>query len=313
MIDENQLQTWSSAPSPTEMARIKKTREIIEDVLRRRLPVDQIKKAWSMSSFHYEVYLQGSYANSTNVRFDSDVDIVVQLNAVFSYDTSRIGELEKLYHDASYPSNSSYQFNQFKTDILQALVAEFGTSQAHWADKCLNVDGNTNRVDADVVPCFQHKVYKRFVSQNDQNFVEGMSFYNSATNLKIINFPKVHLHNCESKNIDTSGKFKDTVRIFKNMRNNLVDAGYLLEETAPSYFIENLLYNCTSPCFDGSYSQIMANTLEYILNAIQTGRISSFICANEQDSLFSSTSWNLQDMILFTQKMVDYYLGKIKV
>jgi tRNA nucleotidyltransferase (CCA-adding enzyme) len=34
------------------------------------------------------MYLQGSYKNSTNIRGDSDVDLVVLLNSTFLYDTS---------------------------------------------------------------------------------------------------------------------------------------------------------------------------------------------------------------------------------
>ena len=313
MINENQLQTWSSAPSPTEMGRIKKTREIIEEVLKSRLPIDEIKKKWNMVGFRYDIYLQGSYANSTNVRFDSDVDIVVQLNSVFGYDTSKLGELEKISHETHYPSSSLYQFNQFKTDIYDALVAEFGSSSTHWANKCLKIDGNTNRVNADVIPCFQYKLYKRFISLQDQDFVEGIRLYNSSTGERIINYPKVHLSNCESKNVDTDGKFKDLVRIYKNMRNNLVDKGELLAETAPSYFIENLLYNCTSPCFDGLYTDCMLKSFDFIVDAIDSGRITGFICANEQDNLISPTTWNLQDLIIFMNKITSYFLEKTEV
>lgn len=312
LISEQQLRTWSSAPSPTEMQKIQNTRTVIEDILRRKLPTDQIKKAYGLSSLNYEVYLQGSYANSTNVRFDSDVDIVVQLNSVFTYDKSQLSDVEKALHDLAY-SNSQYGFRQYKTDIYNALVAELTTAQTHWADKCINVDKNSNRVDADIVPCFEFRLYKRFISFDNQSYVEGMRFFDTSNDNPIINFPKIHLRNCASKNTDTSGKFKDLVRIFKNMRNNLIENNQLGEDAAPSYFVENLLYNCSSPCFDGTYSDCMLKTLQFLFDAIQTSRISGFICANEQDTLISPKTWNSTNLIIFVAKIADYYFGKITI
>lgn len=312
LISEQQLQIWASAPSPTEMEKIRNTRTVIEDILKRKLPVDEIKRAHNLSNFGYEVYLQGSYANSTNVRFDSDVDIAVQLNAVFYSDKSQLTDDEKLLHELAY-SSSSYHFRQFKDAVFKALTDELGSGEVHWGDKCINVDKNTYRKDADVVPCIQYKLYKRFISYDNQHFVEGMKLFDTSNDQEIINFPKVHLKNCESKNIDTDGKFKDLVRIFKNMRNTLVDNNLLEEDIAPSYFIENLLYNCSSPCFDGNYGDCMIKTLQFLFDAIQRGRISGFICANEQDTLISPKTWNSTNLIVFISKIADYYLGKITI
>lgn len=311
-ISEQQLQTWASPPSPTEMEKIRNTRSVIEDILKRKLPVDAIKRAHNLSSFSYEVYLQGSYANRTNVRFDSDVDIAIQLNAVFYLDKTQLTDGEKLLLTKAY-SNSSYRFRDFKNQIFKALTDELGSGQVHWGDKCLNVDENSYRKEADVVPCIQYRIYKRFIPYNKPYFVEGMKLYDTSNDQEIINFPKVHLKNCESKNTDTDGRFKDMVRIFKNIRNNLVENDLLDEDIAPSYFIENLLYNCSKPCFDGSYSICMHKTIQFLSDAIQTRRITSFICANEQDTLISSKTWNSPNLIVFVAKLADYYLGKIKI
>lgn len=311
-ISEQQLRIWASAPSSTEMEKIRNTRTVIEDILKQNLPVDEIKRAHGLSSFGYEVYLQGSYANSTNVRFDSDVDIAVQLNAVFYSDKSQLTADERTLHALAY-SGSSYRFKEWKEQVFKTLTDELGSGQVHWANKCLNVDENTYRKEADVVPCIQHKVYKRFISYNNQHFIEGMKLFDTSNDQEIINFPKIHLRNCESKNIDTSGKFKDLVRIYKNMRNNLIKGELIDEKVAPSYFIENLLYNCSSPCFDGNYGDCMLKTLQFIFDAIRAGRVSGFVCANEQDSLISATTWNQNDLISFVNKIGEYYLGEITV
>ena len=56
---------------------------------------DKLKETNFVSTHNIEIYLQGSYANSTNIRRDSDVDIVLQLNNVFNYDDSRLSEYQK--------------------------------------------------------------------------------------------------------------------------------------------------------------------------------------------------------------------------
>lgn len=45
----------------------------------------------------YEIYLQGSYRNTTNIRGDSDVDIVVELKSTFAPDTSLLSAFEKKF------------------------------------------------------------------------------------------------------------------------------------------------------------------------------------------------------------------------
>ncbi|MFA5228597.1 MAG: nucleotidyltransferase [Candidatus Paceibacterota bacterium] len=310
MISKEQLEMWASAPSPTEMEKIRNARTVIENIIKRRLPTEEIKKNYALDNFEYEIYLQGSYANSTNVRFDSDVDIVVQLNKPFFSDKSQLSELERNIFDSGH-KDTPYEFKNFKEDILSTLSQELPSQQIVNSDKCIKIEENTNRVKADVVACIQYRVYKKYLSFLDEDsFVEGIKFFNTSNNLEIINYPKTHINNCESKNKDTEGKFKDMIRIYKNMRNKLIEEKVFDDKTAPSYFIENLLYNCSSPCFDGSYNDCMVKILQFVIDAIESGRITGFVCANEQDTLISQKTWNLQDLILFINKTANYYIGE---
>ena len=43
----------------------------------------------------YDIYLQGSYGNSTNIRGDSDVDIIAELTSSFKYKISALSEKEQ--------------------------------------------------------------------------------------------------------------------------------------------------------------------------------------------------------------------------
>ena len=56
-------------------------------------------------------------------------------------------------------SRSSYTYQQFKDAVEQAFITEFGSSRVTRGNKALDVHANIYRVDADVVPCFEHRRY----------------------------------------------------------------------------------------------------------------------------------------------------------
>ncbi len=68
------------------------------------------------------------------------------------------------------------------------------------------------------------------------------------------------------------------VRILKNMRQRLVDDGAIEDGTAPSYFLEGLLYNVPNNKFGKSYGDTFVAAMTWIL---ETQR-NNLMCANEQ-------------------------------
>ncbi|MCD4704490.1 nucleotidyltransferase [bacterium] len=310
MISEEQLKKWASAPDSVEMARIKYTHEEIRKALSKYLPVEDIKTKFNLSNFQYDVYLQGSYANSTNISYDSDVDVVIELQSVFSYDLSNLAIDEKSEFSKVYPDSSLYTFEQFKKDVHEALNQYFGV-EIVYDKKCLKIPKNTDRVNADVIPCFEHKKYERFTFYTRNKYIPGIKFYNTDTNEKIINYPKRHLNNCEAKNKDTEAKFKDTVRVFKNFNKKLKLKNILDDKTAPSYFIENMIYNCSAHTFNGSYTDIVLKNFQYWTNDIENGRFRHYICANEQDLLFNDNTWNIDDAVKFISSSINLFQEKI--
>ena len=72
-----------------------------------------------------EVYLQGSYANSTNIHDDSDVDIVVQSSASFypGFDDNLTALDRK--DIASEFSAAEYKYAMFRDDVGRALRNSF--------------------------------------------------------------------------------------------------------------------------------------------------------------------------------------------
>jgi len=221
---EEQLQIWASGPSDTELTRCQNARSMIYDCLK--------------SSFGEEiqVFLQGSYRNSTNVKYESDIDIVV-LNPNFYFpDYSHIGVLEQSRAKAHFEP-SGYAFLQFKTEVHGLLASAFGTGGVTRKNKCIHIDENTYRVKTDVVSAFVHRRYI-----NGDRWHEGIEFVTDS-GIRVHSFPKHHYENGVVKNKTTVERYKPSVRILKHIRDLLVEDRLMQPEEMSSFFVECLVWN----------------------------------------------------------------------
>jgi Nucleotidyltransferase domain len=288
-IPEAQLVTWSHQGS---VAQSHATYEIIKDAL------EEVGSHYHGKDF--KVFLQGSYGNDTNIRdVESDVDLVIRLDATFSHDLNDLSEPQRTAFHAHY-SDAPYSYEDFKRDVLAHLRAKFG-SNVKVGNKAIKIPPSGNRRAADVLVAIEHRRYRRFGGRYDQSYVPGIAFWTSAGN-KIINFPEQHADNCTTKHQGTDQHFKPLVRIFKNARNKLITDGTIKDGLAPSYFIEGLLYNVPPEQFRGNYGRMFGASLDSVIHADR----SEFLCANEQYYLLrhSAVTWPPDDCDQFLAAMV---------
>lgn len=247
-LTEQQIQNWARALSETENSKCVATVSVIRKILEDHF------------GSKVKVFLQGSYANSTNVRQDSDVDIIVCYQDAYYSDLSFLNEQDKLFHNQNRISHE-YNFTQFKNDVESVLRNTFRDSVVR-KDKCIMVNGNTYRVNADVVPCFTHK---RFQSPYSV-MVEGVHLF-ADSGTEVINFPDHHKINGQEKNKITNQKYKAVVRILKNGRNHLIDNNKIDDKFMPSFFLECLVWNVPHSYFEGSsQKEITNNVIKKIYN-----------------------------------------------
>jgi hypothetical protein len=283
-IPESQLETWSNQGA---VATAQATHESIRQALAQSAGLQQ----WT-----YEPYLQGSYRNGTNIRGDSDVDVVVQLESSFGYDVAALTAEETAAFHSAYPS-ATYGWREFRRDVLDALVDYYGSASVKESTCCLKVAGNSGRLPADVVVCLQYRKYLRFRNRDDQSYVEGMRFW-TLDGREVINFPKWHYDNGVRKNSDerTGGRYKPVVRMFKNARTYLEDHGRISSSLAPSYFLECFLYNASDSAFYGTWQDRFLSVLDSLLKAdwtkmtCQNGIVPLFGLTPEQWSSGSASS-----------------------
>jgi hypothetical protein len=286
---EDKLRNWGQAPSQTERDKCENTERAIRKA---------IEASNELSNRSISVFAQGSYANRTNVRQDSDVDVCVLCRDVFYYDLPH-GESPQAYAI----SPASYAYGQFKNEVGAALEAYFGAGSVARGNKAFDVHANTYRVDADVVAAFE---YRRYVSRSQYH--EGTKFPPDNGG-EIINWPAQNYENGVQKNKQTGERFKALVRIMKRLRNEMNDVGIASAAPIPSFLNECLNWNVPN---DGFGHDEYVNDLRYVLAHLWNNTRNADLCnewgeINELKYLFRpAQSWTRQGVNTFLQAAWDY-------
>jgi len=254
----------------------------------------------AFDGYKFDVYAKGSYANNTNVKSDSDVDIVVQCREVKYWDEAKPAEGG---HPPSSPYSGIWTPTKLRAEVKAALETKFpggviaGTT-------AFQITPSSARVPADVVPCFTYRYY--FPSGS---YREGTKVFKSDGS-SIVNYPQLQLENGRAKNNRTNSYYKKTVRILKRLENVLV-ASELADEQA-SYLLECLIYNCPDEYFlRPSWRSVMRGCLADIYNYTRAPEPSTnserWHEVNGAKFLFhSAQKWNREGVYEFAKAAWDY-------
>ena len=253
------------------------------------VPIREALDAHSgLAQFKYEVLLQGSYKNDTNLGRDSDVDVVVRLSSKLK---PRVVALsgEALQEDGSHRF-ALERWQSLREQAMKAMQARFGRAVKS-GRKSIKVPKGKIPADADLVVTLSHK--------------EGIGFYLPDERRWVASYPQQHHQRGSKKELATRNRFKKTIRMFKAARNQLVDKGMLIKEDAPSYFIECLLYNVPDHLFD----QKLAPTYLGILTWLKTARLKDFQCQNGQLPLFGPLpeQWSVKKARAFVKALQELW------
>lgn len=225
--NEQTLTNWTKPPSDSEQTKLENSKRMVREA------INEDEKLKKIST---ETFGQGSYANDTNVRLNSDIDINVRYTGGFYFELPEnitetdIG-IDKL-------PTSSYTFNEFKDDVENALVNKFGRSEVNRNDKCLTIKGNTYRIKTDVVPTWNYRRYEK-----NGTFVLGAKFIPDSSALGTVNFPKQHIQNAINKNTNTLKRFKRLTRLHRKLRYQMIDNGEKISDNITSFLLECLVWN----------------------------------------------------------------------
>lgn len=285
---DNILKRWAEPASNTEEEKCENAIKMIRKA---------IDKSDTLSKYTIQLIPKGSYHNNTNVRLNSDVDIAVKLTDVF-FPKYPEGKSAKDFNNSS----ASYTFSQYRADVDQAIVDLFGAENVEFGDKSIKISSNTYRVDADAVPCFEHRRYSY-----DGSYITGTEFIGRTSGERVKNFPEQHYLNGVNKNKNTSMRYKKVVRILKRLKYKMIEDGYQFD-TISSFLIESLVWNVPDEYFNHSdLTEVVENSLRYLIEQTSEENCSEWGEVSELLYLFRSfRKFTLTEANTFLKEAYEY-------
>ena len=113
-INEDQIVRWSKSPSETQDTKCQNAISQITEAVRKKFGYD------------VTIDLQGSYKNRTDVKLDSDVDIIVRHNGNYFPNVQFLAPDEAGKFWATFVP-SQYLHPQFRNEVWQALIDYLGS------------------------------------------------------------------------------------------------------------------------------------------------------------------------------------------
>lgn len=293
---EATLKMYASPLSKEEDAKCKHTIELIRDALKglgytddrkdiSLLESDTLSYSVAMRNLHSKetihIFIQGSYANNTCVRNESDVDIAIVRDDVYEYAFG-----EQFY---SSTVNLKKEADDLKNAVEITLRKQF-PYQVHRGNKSIKVSGNDSRKPADTVPCLSMNYYYKSHLRNYSDNLKGVIIF-ADDGTVIRNFPKQHISNGKTKNNETNFYYKKMVRIMKKMRYLMSDLGYSCADNVSSFGLESLLWNIPNSYFTKycCYGFVFEDIVKYVythkaelINFYEANGVKK-LCQSQQD------------------------------
>jgi hypothetical protein len=195
---------------------------------------------------------QGSYYNNTNVRKESDIDLLaVHPDIYIQYEP---GVLQPNAYRALGYFDTGKTFINSAAQVRRQIIAQLGTRfGVHNIDasgrKAIRVNGIPgSRATVDITPCFVlHRVGWNALTSRYWT-VNGIAIL-STDGSWTFSFPDQHHDNAIAKRGRTRLRFKKIVRMAKRLRDELVQQGAIRLKEVPSFLIECLVYRAEDNAF----------------------------------------------------------------
>lgn len=287
---EEQLSGWTGPSSPTEQEKQERTERMIREAVEAHAAFD---------GYDIAVYTKGSYANNTNVKTDSDVDVAVQCGEAMYWDEASEG---------AHPPSTSYTGiwtpDRLRLELGAALEKKFPVQVDSSGSTAFRIHSSSARVDADVVPCFDYRYYF-----SPSSYREGSKIFKKDGG-SLVNYPAQQLEKGVEKDGQTRGCYKQAVRIMKRVENLMVDN--CAHREVPSFFVECLVYNCPNDILlRPSWTETIRGVIGHIWEGLQGPEPSDdserWLEASECKYLFhSGQTWTRADGRDFAKAAWDY-------
>ncbi len=286
---EVQFRKWAKPPGKTEQDRCDNAVSAIRNA---------IKASKKLQARSVSVFAQGSYRNNTNVRKDSDVDIGILCTETFFYELP-----EGTTRETFKIRPATYQYDQFKNEVEEALINYFGRYAVKRGNKAFDVHETSYHVEADVAAFFEHRRYQSYGEP-----LKGVELRTDRESRSVINWPEQHYKKGCNKNKLTGTRFKSIVRVLKSLSNQITEVGVRAGDI-PGFLIECLVWNVTNGEFQHlTFREDVRAALAFLFNNTRLhenckewGEVSELIYLFHSDQ-----KWTWKQAHAFTSEAWDY-------
>lgn len=234
---------------------------------------DALSRFTFPGSHRPDAFLQGSYANDTNIHGESDVDLVVHIDSVFIADTQYLTAIGKAQFNQQFP-DSEYSWADFKRDVIHVLRQVFGSAYVEVGDKAIRV--TCTPLPVDVIPAIQRRIYVADDDFASDRYLTGITFYSAKLNKWIDSYPELQQGNETDKHSSSGYCYKPTVRMFKNAREAAIKRGLISDASvAPSYFVESALFNVPDADLSSNLGLGYCNSLINLSQCVESELVQS--------------------------------------
>ncbi|MFC2017401.1 hypothetical protein ACFLUD_03195 [Chloroflexota bacterium] len=171
---------------------------------------------------------------------------------------------------------------------MNALRSTYGTNAERSGRKSLQITSGRLHAKVDVVVTLHYE--------------DGLAFFLPDERRWVVSYPQRHYERGLKKEEATSKRYKRVIRMFKAARNYLVADNMIEDDTAPSYFIECLLYNVP----DEMFRRRLVNSYGRIADYLSTANLQRFRCQNGKRELFgpSGDLWTVNKARKFIRALI---------
>lgn len=189
-----------------------------------------------------EFDFQGSVTNNTNIRFASDIDLLV-----VTTEFTTIKPPNKPMNP--YIGNPVNELKKIRQQCYQILKESFPTASVdNTGSKSICISGGSLKRDVDVVPC--NWVDTVSYSNTLSKIYRGINILDNKNDTRIENLPFLHNFLLEQKDNQVAGHLKPIIRLVKSIKSDMD-----ISPNISSYEICALLYHmedesilfCTEP------------------------------------------------------------------
>lgn len=243
----------------------------------------------SFNNETFTIMLQGSYGNGTGIRQESDVDIALICETVWSGNYVNFTASDYGFVDASF------SILDFKKKLV-AFIDSCYPRMVKAGNKCIDFSGNgTSRKNVDLVPSIRYRDYSKDYLKDKNNFVSGICI-KTDDGQSIVNYPEQTRANNIEKNKATSYYYKKLVRIIKRIKSDMSENGFQLADKISSFEIESVVYNVPNNILAGTYNSTkvrVKSVIDYLVN--NSNSCSSYTEPNEILKIFDNHKNSITD------------------